>query len=106
MVCTPSIRAPNGDSEGLGIVNLEAQASGIPVVGTLHGGIPEAVEHGITGLLSPERDPEALAENILTLLSDMALRTKMGLAARERMVRLFDLSQQSALLEKIYLEIL
>jgi colanic acid/amylovoran biosynthesis glycosyltransferase len=106
MLCLPSVRATNGDSEGLGIVNLEAQASGIPVVGTLHGGIPEAVEHGITGLLSPERDPDTLAENILTLLSDTALRTKMGVSARGRMVRHFDLSKQSALLENIYLEML
>jgi colanic acid/amylovoran biosynthesis glycosyltransferase len=106
MFCIPSVRAQDGDSEGLGIVNLEAQASGIPVIGTLHGGIPEAVEHGVTGLLSPAHDPDALAENILTLLSDTALRTKMGVAARERTVRLFDLSKQSALLEQIYREML
>ena len=106
MLCMPSVRAANGDSEGLGIVNLEAQATGIPVVGTRHGGIPEAVEHGVTGLLSPERDPEALAANILTLLADPSLRLGMGLAARERMIRQFDLRQQSALLEQIYLEIL
>lgn len=106
MLCIPSVRAQDGDSEGLGIVNLEAQASGIPVIGTLHGGIPESVEHGVTGLLSPAGDPEALAESILTLSSDTALRTKMGIAARERMVRQFNLSQQSALLEKIYLEML
>jgi colanic acid/amylovoran biosynthesis glycosyltransferase len=106
MLCIPSVRAQNGDSEGLGIVNLEAQASGIPVIGTLHGGIPEAVEHGVTGLLSPPHQPDALAANILTLLSDRALRTNMGFAARERMVRLFDLTKQSALLEEIYLEML
>jgi colanic acid/amylovoran biosynthesis glycosyltransferase len=106
MLCSPSARSPDGNSEGLGIVNLEAQAVGIPVVGTAHGGIPEAVDHGVTGLLSAERDPNALAENILTLLSDTTLRTKMGLAARERMVRLFDLSQQSAILEKTYMEML
>jgi len=106
MLCMPSIRAESGDSEGLGIVNLEAQAVGIPVVGTLHGGIPEAVEHGVTGLLSPERAPNALVENILTLLSDSTLRAKMGLAARARMVQHFDQKQQSGLLEKYYLEFL
>ena len=106
MLCLPSVRATHGDSEGLGIVNLEAQASGIPVVGTRHGGIPEAVEHGVTGLLSPERDPDALAENILALLADSALREKMGLAGRVRMIRLFELKQLAALLEKMYLELL
>jgi glycosyltransferase involved in cell wall biosynthesis len=102
MFCMPSVRAANGDSEGLGIVNLEAQAVGVPVIGTWHGGIPEAVEHGVTGLLAPERSPEILAENILTLLGDAPLREKMGLAARERVTRLFDLKQQSGILEDIY----
>ncbi len=106
MLCLPSVRATNGDSEGLGIVNLEAQAVGIPVVGTLHGGIPEAVENGVTGLLTAERDPAALADSILSLLGDTHLREQMGLAARARMVHHFDLKHQSSLLEKIYLEFL
>jgi len=106
MVCMPSVRASNGDSEGLGMVSLEAQAVGVPVIGTRHGGIPEAVEHGLTGLLSPERDPDALAENIVTLLSQPKLLETMGLAARERVTRLFDLKRQSRLLEDIYAELL
>ena len=106
MFCMPSVRAADGNSEGLGIVNLEAQATGIPVIGTRHGGIPEAVEDGVTGLLAPERDPEALAGHIVTLLSDCALRESMGRAGRERVSRLFDLAQQSRLLEQMYLELL
>jgi colanic acid/amylovoran biosynthesis glycosyltransferase len=102
----PSVRASNGDSEGLGIVNLEAQACGVPVVGTWHGGIPEAVEHGVTGLLSPERDSEALAENILTLLSNRTLLETMSAAARKNVVLKFDLAKQTKLLETMYLEIL
>ena len=66
----------------------------------------EAVEHGVTGLLAREHYPDALAENILALISSTAFRPKMGLAGREPMLRLFDLDQQSALLEKIDLEIL
>jgi glycosyltransferase involved in cell wall biosynthesis len=106
MLCTPSIRAQTGDSEGLGVVILEAQATALPVVATWHGGIPEAVEHGVTGLLCAERDPGALAENILNLLSDGDLRTKMGLAARARVVEKFNLKNQSELLEQFYLEFL
>jgi len=106
MFCMPSVRAADGNSEGLGIVNLEAQATGIPVIGTLHGGIPEAVEQGVTGLLAPERDPAALADHILTLLGDTALRESMGRAGRERVTRLFDLNEQSLLLEQMYLELL
>ncbi len=102
--CIPSVRAEDGDSEGLGIVNLEAQACGVPVVGTNHGGIPESVEDQVTGLLSPERDPDALAENILALLSDAALREKMGSAGRQRMLQRFNLKHQSSILEKMYHE--
>jgi glycosyltransferase involved in cell wall biosynthesis len=90
----------------LGVVILEAQATALPVVATWHGGIPEAVEHGVTGLLCAERDPGALAENILNLLSDGDLRTKMGLAARARVVEKFNLKNQSELLEQFYLEFL
>ncbi len=106
MFCMPSFRAADGNSEGLGIVNLEAQATGIPVVGTRHGGIPEAVEDGVTGLLAPERDPDALADHILALLADTTRREAMGHAGRERVTRLFDLSEQSRLLEQMYLEII
>jgi glycosyltransferase involved in cell wall biosynthesis len=104
LFCLPSVRSGTGDSEGLGIVNLEAQAVGVPVVGTRHGGIPEAVEDGVTGLLAEERDPAGLARHILTLLSDAPLRAKMGQAARARIIRDFDLEKQSQLLEKQYLE--
>jgi colanic acid/amylovoran biosynthesis glycosyltransferase len=106
LFCMPSVRAADGNSEGLGIVNLEAQATGIPVVGTLHGGIPEAVENGVTGLLAPERDPDVLADHIVTLLTDTALRETMGRAGRERVTRLFDLTKQSQILEQMYLELL
>ena len=66
--CVPSVVAASGDAEGFGMVFIEAQAMGLPVVSTLSGGIPEAVKHGETGLLVTERDPAALAEAILRLL--------------------------------------
>ncbi len=55
--CVPSVVAASGDAEGFGMVFIEAQAMGLPVVSTLSGGIPEAVKHGETGLLVTERDP-------------------------------------------------
>lgn len=67
-----------GDIEGLGIVFLEAQQRGIPVIGTNSGGIPEALEDGKSGFLVPERDPEALKEKILLLARDKTLRVQMG----------------------------
>ena len=56
IVCVPSRTASNGDCEGLPIFLLEAQSMCVPVVGTFHAGIPEAVIHGETGLLGPEGD--------------------------------------------------
>jgi glycosyltransferase involved in cell wall biosynthesis len=100
--CVPSQRADNGDSEGLGMVFLEAQACGIPVVSTLHGGIPEAVENGETGLLAPEGNVQALAQALIAYLLDSELAERHGAAGRARVVREFDLHEQTACLEGIY----
>jgi glycosyltransferase involved in cell wall biosynthesis len=61
-----------------------AYAFGKPVVASAVGGIPEVLEHGQTGYLVPPRDPQTLAEAIVTLLQDHALRQKMGSQALER----------------------
>jgi glycosyltransferase involved in cell wall biosynthesis len=98
----PSVTARTGDSEGLGSVFLEAAASGIPVIGTRHGGIPEAVVDGVTGFLVPERDADALAEKLLVLLSDKSLREEMGRAGRKMVEDKFDMRRQTEKLEKIY----
>ncbi len=68
--------------EGMGSVLLDAMAFGVPIAATRAGGIPEVVEDGQTGLLSPPGDPAALAENIVRLLSDPDLAA--ALAARGR----------------------
>jgi glycosyltransferase involved in cell wall biosynthesis len=69
-------------TEGLGTSLLDAMACGKPVVATTAGGIPEVVKHGDTGLLVPPRDHEAMAEALVTMLKDSALRQRMGEAAR------------------------
>jgi colanic acid/amylovoran biosynthesis glycosyltransferase len=73
-----SITASNGDMEGQGLVIQEAQASGLPVISTLHNGIPDGLIKGKTGFLVPEKDSEALAEKIVLLLGDDKLRETMG----------------------------
>lgn len=98
----PSRTADNGDSEGFGMVFLEAAAAGLPVVSTLHGGIPEAVMNGITGLLSPEGDVDSIAENLRSLLLSPDLCASLGAAGRLRVKREFDIGRQTALLEEIY----
>lgn len=66
----PSITANNGDSEGLGLVLLEAMASGLPVVATRSGGIVQIIEDGINGFLVEEKNSMQLAEAISQILSD------------------------------------
>jgi glycosyltransferase involved in cell wall biosynthesis len=75
--------------EPLSRVLLEAMQLGRPVVATAVGGTPEVVEHGVTGLLVPRRDPEALAKAMTELLLDPARRAAMGQAAVKRAVSVF-----------------
>ncbi len=71
----PSINK-DGKTEALGVVLLEAMASGCPVIGSNVGGIPDIIMDGETGFLVPEQDPHLLAEKIVCLLSDPELREK------------------------------
>jgi glycosyltransferase involved in cell wall biosynthesis len=104
--CTPSITATSGDAEGFGMVFVEAQAMGLPVVSFASGGIPEAVAHDKTGFLVTEKDSEALATKILSLLTDASLWSQFSEAGRDRVKRLFDIRKQASLLESIYESVL
>jgi|GEM_PF-139578 len=73
--------------EPFGIVNLEAMASGCPVVATRVGGVPEFVLDGTTGLLVEPNDPDALATRIRELLADSDLRTRLAARGREQAAR-------------------
>jgi phosphatidylinositol alpha-1,6-mannosyltransferase len=80
-----------GDNvEGFGIVCLEAAAAGKPVVAGRSGGVPDAIEDGVTGLLVDPESPTDIAEKISLLLRDPARRARMGEAGRQRVVREFD----------------
>lgn len=102
LVCVPSVTAANGDSEGLPTVIAEAQAMGIPVVASIHAGIPEILSDGKTGVLAPERDCERLAAGMSLLLGDEAMWQRFHLAALARIAEHFDLRKQTAVLEEIY----
>jgi colanic acid/amylovoran biosynthesis glycosyltransferase len=67
ILLAPSITADSGDEEGTPVVIMEALASGVPVISTLHAGIPEVVQDGGSGYLVPERDVPQLA-SVLTRL--------------------------------------
>ncbi|WP_157447702.1 glycosyltransferase [Chthoniobacter flavus] len=100
----PSETPPDGDQEGVPNSMLEAMASGLPVVASTHGGIPEAVENGTSGLLVAERDPAALAQALLTLARDPNRYTRMSTAAAGRVSLAFDLTAQTRTLEGYYRE--
>lgn len=98
----PSVVARNFDREGSPTVAKEASASAVPVVGTYHAGLPEIVEDGETGFLVPERNVAALADRLLTLVDDEALRRRFGRAARQKMEDEYDLQKQVHKLERHY----
>jgi colanic acid/amylovoran biosynthesis glycosyltransferase len=102
----PSVVADSGDAEGFGMVFIEAQAMGLPVVSTLSGGIPEAVEHGKTGLLVKECNPAALAEAILELMQNDELWHRYSVAGRKRVVDQFNLRHQTERLENVFEKLL
>ena len=102
VLCNPSATASTGDMEGFGMVFAEAQAVGTPVVSFLHGGIPEAVKHGETGLLCAEGNVAKLAESLVTLLADDVLWNKMSNRAQQWVRERFDISKQNESLETLY----
>ena len=100
--CAPSVTAPTGETEGLPITVMEAQAMALPVVSTLHAGVPEAISDDQTGLLVQEHDADALADRISSLLHDPERAVRLGAAARASVLQRFDMSRQVELLEGIY----
>ena len=106
LLCIPSITAPDGGSEGLGMVILEAQASGRPVVGFRSGGIPEAVKDGVTGLLAASGDEEELSRHILRYLQDVVFWKHCSANGIAWTAERFDLDRQTRKLEGIYEECL
>jgi colanic acid/amylovoran biosynthesis glycosyltransferase len=100
----PSELAPDANQEGVPNSMLEAMASGLPVVATRHGGIPEAVDHEKQGLLVPEKQPAALAEAIARLCADTGLWSRLGISAAQRVSEEFGQARQIERLEAAYLD--
>ncbi|GAB4573872.1 MAG: hypothetical protein Kow0077_17630 [Anaerolineae bacterium] len=98
---TPTLRASDmlvcaSDFESFGMAHLEAMACEVPVVSTNVGGPAETVLDGVTGLLVPPRDPEALAAAVRKLLDDPALRAQMGKAGRQHVLARLDVRHYAA----------
>jgi glycosyltransferase involved in cell wall biosynthesis len=89
-------------TEGLGTSLLDAMAAGKPIVATGAGGIPEVVANGVTGWLVAPRDHAAMADAIVKLLNDAAMRQRMGAAGRARACELFSADRMLKETLKVY----
>jgi phosphatidylinositol alpha-1,6-mannosyltransferase len=99
-------RIDNGDIEGFGIVFLEAAAMGKPVIGGETGGVPEAVERDVTGLLVDGASVDAVAAAIRRLATSAECRKRMGLAGRARAVQSFSWQRAAALVSELQTRLL
>ena len=99
----PSQTGRDGNQEGIPNSMLEAMATGLPVFATEHGGIPEAIEHGVSGVLVPERDEFALVETLLEAVRDPRFLSGIAQTGADAVRKKFDLQQQAQQLDEIYL---
>ena len=102
----PSVTAATGDQEGQALVLQEAQAIGLPVVSTLHNGIPEGMLDGKSGFLVPERDVNALAEKIDYLVENPEIWRQIGQHGRKFVEERYDIKQLNKQLVEMYEKLL
>jgi colanic acid/amylovoran biosynthesis glycosyltransferase len=102
----PSQIGHDRNQEGIPNSMLEAMASGLPVFATEHGGIPEAIENRVSGVLVPERDAEALARAMLDAAEDRGFLSQIARSGAEVVRKNFNLEVQARRLEDIYLRLI
>ncbi|MBW4665549.1 MAG: glycosyltransferase [Chroococcus sp. CMT-3BRIN-NPC107] len=101
-----SLTASNGNQDAPVNTLKEAMAMGMPVIGTLHGGIPELIEDGISGFLVPEKDVDALAEKLIWLIENPSDWIRMGKAGRAYVEKHYETNQLNHRLVEIYHQVL
>jgi colanic acid/amylovoran biosynthesis glycosyltransferase len=102
----PSETGSDGNQEGIPNSMLEAMATGLPVFATEHGGIPEAIENGVSGILVPVCDNEALSRALLDSVQDRHLLARLAKNGADAVAQKFDQQIQIRRLEGIYLEMI
>jgi glycosyltransferase involved in cell wall biosynthesis len=98
----PAICDDRGDTEGLGVVLIEALFNRKPVIASDVGGIVDVIKNGETGLLVPEKDPQALASAVIRLLNDPAEAVRLGARGYAHAARFFDWERITDDLERLY----
>lgn len=101
---SPSLTASDGDTEGTPVTLMEMMASGMPVVSTFHSDIPEVVQHGHTGRLASEGNPQELLQQLEWLIEEPSEWAPMLAAARAHIESEFDARRQGERLAAIYLD--
>lgn len=101
-----SVTAANGDMEGQGLVLQEAQYMGLPVISTLHNGIPDGVLDGESGFLVPERDVDSLLEKLNYLVQNPKSAMKMGEIGHRFVKEKYDVDDLNDQLVELYKSIL
>ena len=102
LLIAPSLTSPSGDQEGIPTTVKEGMAVGMPVLSTLHSGIPELVEDGVSGFLVPENNAEALSKRLNYLLKHPELWPDMGRSGRKKIESEFDNEKLNDKLVSIY----
>lgn len=96
VVVAPSVPSRDNRREGIPVALMEAMGAGVPVIASDLSGIPELVEHEVSGLLVPPGDAAAIAAALERLANDSALRARLGQGGREKVLREFDLATNAA----------
>jgi len=102
ILIVPSVQAKDGDREGIPQTTVEGMATGIPAIASSHAGLPELVKNEETGLLVPERNPEAIRDAILKLVEHPELVEKISLKGRKEVEKEHNIKTQVQKTENLY----
>ena len=106
ILLAPSLTSSKGDQEGIPGVIMEAFATGLPVVSTVHAGIPELVQDGASGFLVPEKNVDALVEKLEILIEQPQLRYAMGRTGRKFVEQSYNIETLNNRLVDVYQQLL
>jgi colanic acid/amylovoran biosynthesis glycosyltransferase len=102
----PSITRANGNEEGIANALKEAMAMGLISIATWHAGTPELIDDGISGFMVPEKNSIALAQKIIHIIKNPKIWQSIGVSARQKIEKEFEIKKISQQLEKLFYKLL